>query len=167
MFPSVMRTLRTEMGRAVLLSKLREHTLGTQATMEPAQFDMLATLLNAVLAAASRSPDRQRDDELGIAAALIPLACSFCRVRYTYTYTPIRYTHTYTPSPYSRVDYTDYSARVRALFYYVRASCLCSCDRANARRRQQFCSPHPNSTCARDCRAAVTATGTDFIRVPL
>ena len=81
MFPSVMRTLRTEMGRAVLLSKLREHTLGTQATMEPAQFDMLATLLNAVLASDSRSPDRQRDDELGIAAALIPLACSFCRVR--------------------------------------------------------------------------------------
>lgn len=114
MFPSVMRTLRTEMGRAVLLAKLREHTLGQQATMENAQFEMLGTLLNAVLAADSRcsaaallaahahnSPERQRerdrDDELGIAAALIPLASSFCRVRHS-------------PSSYIRYDTIRYDS---------------------------------------------------------
>ena len=75
-FPAVLRALKSRIARLALVEELSYHVQSNRAMLEHQQFDMVVRLLNCAL---------QNDstlDENGTAAAILPLATSFCRVSF-------------------------------------------------------------------------------------
>ena len=84
-FSAVLRALKTKDARLALCAELSQHVAGSRAILDPAQFDLVVRLMNCAL------QDSSVLDEYGVAAALLPLATSFCRklctgvVQFAYT----------------------------------------------------------------------------------
>lgn len=84
-FSAVLRALKTNDARLALCAELSNHVAGSRAILDPAQFDLVARLMNCAL------QDTSVMDEYGVAAAMLPLATSFCRklctgvVQFAYT----------------------------------------------------------------------------------
>lgn len=84
-FSAVLRALKTNDARLALCTELGHHVAGSRAILDPAQFDLVVRLLNCAL------QDTSTMDEYGVAAAVLPLATSFCRklctgvVQFAYT----------------------------------------------------------------------------------
>ena len=84
-FSAVLRALKTKDARLALCTELNQHVGGSRAILDPAQFDLVVRLMNCAL------QDSSVLDEYGVAAALLPLATSFCRklctgvVQFAYT----------------------------------------------------------------------------------
>ena len=84
-FSAVLRALKTNDARLALCTELGHHVAGSRAILDPAQFDLVVRLLNCAL------QDTSVMDEYGVAAAILPLATSFCRklctgvVQFAYT----------------------------------------------------------------------------------
>ena len=84
-FSAVLRALKTKDARLALCAELGQHVAGSRAILDPAQFDLVVRLMNCAL------QDSSVLDEYGVAAALLPLATSFCRklctgvVQFAYT----------------------------------------------------------------------------------
>lgn len=84
-FSAVLRALKTNDARLALCAELSNHVAGSRAILDPAQFDLVVRLMNCAL------QDTSVMDEYGVAAAMLPLATSFCRklctgvVQFAYT----------------------------------------------------------------------------------
>ncbi|XP_021368098.1 myotubularin-related protein 13-like [Mizuhopecten yessoensis] len=72
-FPAVLRALKSKVARLSLTQELSYHIRSNRAMLEHQQFDLVVKLLNCALQNDSSM------DENGIAAAILPLATSFCR----------------------------------------------------------------------------------------
>ena len=73
-FPAVLRALKGKVARLALVDELSFHVQSNRAMLEHQQFDMVVRLLNCAL------QNESAMDENGIAAAILPLCTSFCRV---------------------------------------------------------------------------------------
>ncbi|KAL5006472.1 hypothetical protein ScPMuIL_015278 [Solemya velum] len=72
-FPAVLRALKSKVARLSLTQELSHHIQSNRAMLEHQQFDLVVRLLNSAL---------QNDscmDENGVAAAILPIATTFCR----------------------------------------------------------------------------------------
>lgn len=84
-FSAVLRALKSNDARLALCAELSHHKEGSRAILDPAQFDLIVRLMNCAL------QDTSEMDEYGVAAAILPLATSFCRklctgvVQFAYT----------------------------------------------------------------------------------
>jgi myotubularin-related protein 5/13 len=84
-YSAVLQSLTTKDVRLALCTELGKHVAGSRAILDPAQFDIIVRLMNCALQYSSVL------DEYGVAAALLPLATSFCRklctgvVQFAYT----------------------------------------------------------------------------------
>lgn len=74
-FPAVLRALKSRVARLALTQELSYHIRSNRAVLEHQQFDLVVKLLNCCLQNDSSM------DENGVAAAILPLATTFCRVR--------------------------------------------------------------------------------------
>ena len=72
-FPAVIRALKSKAARLALCEELGSHVVGNQTMLEHQQFDLIVRLMNAAL------QDDSDIDMHGVAAALLPLACTFGR----------------------------------------------------------------------------------------
>ncbi|KAI0213842.1 Myotubularin-related protein 13 [Lamellibrachia satsuma] len=72
-FPAVLRALKSKIARQALVNELCFHIQSNRAMLEHQQFDLVVRLLNCALQNDSSM------DENGIAAAILPLATTFCR----------------------------------------------------------------------------------------
>ncbi|CAG2192244.1 MTMR5_13 [Mytilus edulis] len=72
-FPAVLRALKSRVARIALTQELSYHIRSNRAMLEHQQFDLVVKLLNCALQNDSNM------DENGVAAAILPLATSFCR----------------------------------------------------------------------------------------
>ncbi|XP_052066679.1 myotubularin-related protein 13-like isoform X4 [Mytilus californianus] len=72
-FPAVLRALKSRVARIALTQELSYHIRSNRAMLEHQQFDLVVKLLNCALQNDSSM------DENGVAAAILPLATSFCR----------------------------------------------------------------------------------------
>ncbi len=71
----MLRALKGKIARLALMEELGYQIQGNRAMLEHQQFDMVVRLLNCTL------QNESSMDENGIAAAILPLCTSFCRVR--------------------------------------------------------------------------------------
>ena len=71
--PAVIRALKSKSARLALCDELGVHVVGNQTMLEHQQFDMIVRLMNAAL------QDDSDIDMHGVAASLLPLACTFGR----------------------------------------------------------------------------------------
>lgn len=93
-FPAVLRALQSKQARLALCSELAQHVSGTntKAMLEHQQFDLVVRLMNCAL------QDDSSMDEYGVAAALLPLATTFCRklctgiIQFAYTCIQVSFT---------------------------------------------------------------------------
>nr|XP_022319345.1 myotubularin-related protein 13-like isoform X2 [Crassostrea virginica] len=72
-FPAVLRALKSRVARLALTQELSYHIRSNRAVLEHQQFDLVVKLLNCCLQNDSSM------DENGVAAAILPLATTFCR----------------------------------------------------------------------------------------
>ncbi|GFR59486.1 myotubularin-related protein 13, partial [Elysia marginata] len=72
-FPAVLRALKSGVARLALTQELGDQVKGNRAMLEHQQFELVVKLLNCALLNDSSL------DEHGVAAAIIPLATTFCR----------------------------------------------------------------------------------------
>ncbi|XP_048780687.1 myotubularin-related protein 13-like isoform X2 [Ostrea edulis] len=72
-FPAVLRALKSRVARLALTQELGYHIRSNRAVLEHQQFDLVVKLLNCCLQNDSSM------DENGVAAAILPLATTFCR----------------------------------------------------------------------------------------
>ena len=92
-FPAVLRALKGKVARLALVDELSYHVQSNRAMLEHQQFDMVVRLLNCAL------QNESSMDENGIAAAILPLCTSFCRVslkrmRWRWHLQHVRFVHT-------------------------------------------------------------------------
>lgn len=73
-FPAVLRSLKVKAMRQALVDALAVYIDGPQAVLEQQQFDLVVRLINSSLQ--NESPL----DENGLAAQMLPLVTTFCRV---------------------------------------------------------------------------------------
>ncbi|KAL3842272.1 hypothetical protein ACJMK2_020304 [Sinanodonta woodiana] len=84
-FSAVLRALKSKVARLALTEELSRHIQSNRAMLEHQQFDLIVRLLNCALQNDSSM------DENGVAAAVLPLATSFCRklctgvIQFSYT----------------------------------------------------------------------------------
>ncbi|CAH1786112.1 unnamed protein product [Owenia fusiformis] len=72
-FPAVLRAMKSKMARLALTHELAYHVQTNKAQLEHQQFDLVVRLMNCAL------QNDSSNDENGVAAAILPLATSFCR----------------------------------------------------------------------------------------
>ncbi|RUS71898.1 hypothetical protein EGW08_020336 [Elysia chlorotica] len=72
-FPAVLRALKSGAARLALTQELGDQVKGNRAMLEHQQFELVVKLLNCALLNDSNL------DEHGVAAAIVPLATTFCR----------------------------------------------------------------------------------------
>ncbi|CAG7827012.1 unnamed protein product [Allacma fusca] len=70
---AVIRALKSHAAKLVLCHELSHHVTGNKAMLESQQFDMVVKLMHCAL------QDNTKMDDYGVAAAMLPLATSFCR----------------------------------------------------------------------------------------